>query len=195
MLKKLILLLLLITTSGIQTGCTKENELGNLSVVTGLFLGENQNRYIFIADCMNFSNEENEKESKVIQITASSLAEGFSSLQKESPTPLYFSRTKVLLLDKQFSHSKSDAVLEELLNCRIVPADISVLQADFSEKQLLSSEGASFGLTIDRQLKKDNIADFCKLYQLVKNNAETTHKIPKAALSENGFYIKAQNTK
>lgn len=195
MVKKLILLILLITISGIHTGCTKENELGNLSVVTGLFLGENQNRYILIADCMNFSNEENGKESKSIRITASSLQKGFSSLKKESQTPLYFSRTKVLLLDKKISESKRDAVLEELLNCRIVPADISILKADFSEKKLLSEEGTSFGLTIDEQLNKNNDADFCKLYQLVKSDTEITNEIPTVSLSENGFYIKTQNSK
>ena len=197
MLKKLILLILLITTSGIQTGCTKENELGDLSVVTGLFLGVDQNHYIFIADCMNFSGEEGEKkhETKPIRVKASSLQEGFSLLKKESQTPLYFFRTKVLLLGKNFSEYEKTTVLEELLNCRIVPADISVLQADFPERKLLSNESKSFGLTIEGQLQKDNSADFCKLYQLLSSPAEKTDKIPTVSISENGFYLKSQESK
>ena len=188
MKKKLISLLLSVLLIGLQTGCVEKNELGNLSVVTGLFIEPQNAGYLLIADCAEFLEQGKEDSivTKQMVVTASSLEEAVLSLTKESQLPLYFARAKVFLFGKGFLDESKQAIIQELFDSRFVAADILVLQANFSAAQLLKKEDSSFGLSIDRQLKKQRDSSGCKLYQLVKNQ-ENSVKIPTVTLSENGF--------
>ncbi len=188
MKKKLILFFLSALLCGLQTGCAEKNELGNLSVVTGLFIEPQNTGYLLIADCAEFLKQGKDESivTKQIIATASSLEEAVLSLKKESQLPLYFARAKVFIFGEGILDESKQGIIRELFDSRSVAADILVLQANFSSAQLLNKEDSSFGLPIERQLKKEQNSSDCKLYQLVKNQ-ENSVKIPTVTLSENGF--------
>ncbi len=176
---------LLMLMLGIQTGCTQQNELGTLSVVTGFFLDCSQNSYNLLADCLEFSGQTQNGsfQTKKISVSGSTLNEAFQKLETQSQTPLYFSRAKVFLM----KNPKKEE-LQALFDMKMLPADIFILQTDLTEKTFLEKEN-SFAVELDTQLKKTEGFHTCKLYQLIKTpNAPL--EIPHVFVSENGFYLR-----
>ncbi len=181
---KLIAVLFLFITVGIQSGCTPQNELGNLSVVTGFFLDTSSHEYILLADCRDFSKQtqSGNLQTKKICVTGKTLQELFQNLEAQSQAPLCIARAKVLLMK-----NPKNTLLQELFDLKILPSDISILQTDLSV-DLLKKEENSFAPDIDTQLKKTKNFSSCKLYQLIKN-PQNIARIPSVLLSENGFYL------
>ena len=188
-MKKLLIWVLAGSILSMQTGCVQQDELGNISVVTGLFLEKHQKNYILIADCANVSEQKSGEMTKTqpIRVSAPSLEEAFFSLEKHSKTPLYLFRAKVLLLGKELQENLEGKWLEELFYLRMIPADISVLRADFTENDLFLKEDKSFGIPLTQWLRKEEYFLNCKLYQIIKNQ-ENLQNIPTVSLSENGFF-------
>lgn len=186
----LMIVSIFIGCSGLLAGCSDENELGNLSVVTGLFLDYSEKEYTLIADCTDFSEQPENKRpmTKPILVTTSDFLKATALLNQQSESPLFFQRTKIILLQKELSHPLIKTILEQLFASRMVPADTMVLQADFSEEALFSQEYQSFGTAVENQLKKENISPDFKLYQLIKNPKNINY-LPTVFLSENGFYF------
>ena len=195
-MKQFLSWVLTVIILSMQTGCVKQNELGNIAIVTGLFLEKNQQDYILVADIADFSGEQNKEAilTQPIRVTAPSLEEAFSNLEKHSDMPLYLFRAKVLLLGKEIQKDLEVPLLEELFRLRKIPADIWVLQADFTENEFLSREDKSFGLPLSKRLKKEESLPDCKLYQIIKNQKEHRN-IPTVLLSENGFFLTTDTKK
>lgn len=188
-MKKLLIWVLAGSILSIQTGCVQQDELGNISVVTGLFVEKHQKNYILIADCANVSDQKSGEmpQTQPIRVSAPSLEEAFSSLEKHSKMPLYLFRAKVLLLGKEIPKDSERKLLEELFYLRMIPADISVLRADFTENDFFLQENKSFGIPLTQWLHKKEYFLNCKLYQIIKNQ-EKLQNIPTVLLSENGFF-------
>ena len=189
-IKKLILLILALSLIMMQTGCSSRNELGNLSVATGFLLEPQEKGFLLIADCADFSGQNSNEgaNTKQITVTASNLKEAFDSLKAESELSLSCSRAKVLLLGNGFSDNRKKAIVAELFDTKAVPPDISVLEANFSSKQLRSYDNPGFSPTVSRQLEKEKNTKSCRLYQLI-NQQKNYSEIPVVTLSENGFYL------
>jgi len=185
-LQKLLAICFLVVMLTIQTGCTPQNELGNLSVITGFYLDSSREEYILLADCLDFAGQSQNEgtKTKKIRVTGTTLDQTFAELQKQSQTPLCFSRAKVLLM----KNPKTD-VLQALFDLRILPSDILILKTDLTENELLETKENSFSLGIDTQLKTSIDSSQFKLYQLIKN-PENNQEIPIVLLSENGFYLR-----
>ncbi len=181
----MFLISLWMLTLGIQTGCTQQNELGTLSVVTGFFLESSPQGYSILADCLEFSGQaqNSNPQAKIIRTTATNLNELFKKLETQSQTPLYYSRAKVLLMKNPEIEE-----LKVLFDMRILPADIFVLETDLPKEKFLQAEN-SFAVEIDAQVKKTADSQTFKLYQLIKNPSKSI-EIPNVFVSDNGFYLR-----
>ena len=187
-IRKKFLSVIIIILALIPTGCSNQNELGNISVVTGLFLEKYQKDYLLIADCAVFQEEKQAVQIKQIRVVATSFGEAITLLQNESETPLSFSHVKVLLLGKNFPLATEIPLLEDVFHAKTLPADIAILQADFSEEELRLTNEKSFGLPIGRLLNKPHSHKKIKLYQLLKTPEKAT-EIPVVSFSENGLIL------
>ena len=192
--RNLMLCFLLLGIMFLSTGCSNHRELGNLSVITGFFLEKSQDSYLLIADCVNFSEQEQKSviRTKPITVVASSLSDAFSKLNRQSHTPLYFHRAKVFLLGNNLSEQSAKEIGKELFSGQIVRSDISLLRAEISAEEIGLEPYRGFGLSLDAQLKKEGFSNNSKLYQLIKD-PEKFYEIPTVLLSENGFYLQETN--
>ena len=190
--KTLILWMLSVVVLLFPTGCATGSELGNLAIVTGLFLEPTNNGYHLVADCIDFSQQEQKNTFKTMPViaTAPTLSEAFSLLNTQSEAPLYFDRAKVLVFSKSFSEYDKNQIAEELFALKIIRTDISLLETEISAEILCSDKYLSFGLSLDSQLKKEKISSNCKLYQLI-NKPQNIRNLPTVLLSENGFYLQS----
>ncbi len=189
-LKKMLLWILLLGILGTQTSCSKQEELGQISVATGFFLDISHGNYILLADCTDFREQESGKQlqTKPLLVISPSFEEAFQELISQSEQPLYCARAKVFLLGKNLSEQSTKDITNTLFSSRLVRPDITVLRSDFTWEALKEKEYQPFGFPVDEQLKKQKNPVNSKLYQIIKNH-QTLRNIPTVHLTENGFYL------
>lgn len=187
---KFFSILLLTVTLGMQSGCTPQNELGNLSVVTGYFLDGSRGEFLLVADCLDFSGQPQDGglKTKKIHIRKASLEKAFAELKKQSQSPLCFSRAKVFLVSKTMLQQSENKILEELFHLRVLPSDIVILQTNLTAQTLTKENDSAFTLSLGSRLNNQEIFSSFQLYQLIKKPTNRT-EIPTVFLSENGLYI------
>ncbi len=168
------------------TGCTKEKELGEMSVVTGFLLDCYDNTYYLYAEVADLNGYEKTSEvtSTYFSATGITLPDAFHRLNQAMPKLPYFSHTKVFLLGKSFQTQSVNPVIRYLMQHREIPSDIPLCIADIDAKKLTEEESVS--RVVNAQLERSGRKRYSDLYRIV---SESDFSLPEVNLSPYGCNV------
>ncbi|MBP3448654.1 MAG: hypothetical protein J6K51_06520 [Clostridia bacterium] len=158
------------------TGCSPREEVGNLAIVTGIFLNYSpeSNTYQILAEIGDFSEYEQSStvSAKWVKSSGETLFGAFFNLEKTAPVPLYFSHAKMLLLGNGFQTVSTRHAVEFFLNSPQIHSDILVCATTLSEDVLQKFSEKTVFKTFYEIVSKDYATNSCQLFRLYNKETE-----------------------
>lgn len=109
-MKKLIIILILLIT-----GCTKYNDLAELTIIKSIGIDYNEN-YIVYAQIIDYIDENNKPIMKTIKENGKTINEGFSNLKKRINKEIYLSHIDLLVLGNTLKKENYQNIINYFIN-------------------------------------------------------------------------------
>lgn len=180
-----VLIAILIVCS--LTGCSKKAELGEVHVVTGIFLdySPSQKMYQLILEIAELNDYESKKSisQKLLKARGNSIEDAFSKLNQISEKELYFSHAELILLGSGFQKISLKPMLHYLIEHPSIPSDITLCMANTELFSTTKTSEDSLFEPLSRLLERKEKKYQTKLYSLYQKEGKV-FSLP--LISQNG---------
>lgn len=176
----------------LQTGCSSETELGNTTIVSGLFLdySTQESKYHLVAEIVDMTekSEKSPDSKNKLSVLANTVDQAFFNLKKQVSSPLYFSHAKLIILGESLQEISLKPALQYLMQQPKINSDIPLVATDISATEFLETDLSC--KDIYEQLAKDDEQTF-KLYQIPFLDSKS-YVLPRISFGENGVEEQSQ---
>ena len=185
-----VLIAILIVCS--LTGCSNTPELGELHVVTGIFLdySPSQKMYQLILEIAELNDYESKKSisQKLLKAKGSSIETAFSQMHQISEKELYFSHAELILLGSGFQKISLKPLVHYLINHPSIPSDITLCMAKNEIFSTPKTPPDSLFEPLSHLLERKGKKYQTKLYSLYQKDGKT-FSLPLISQNEEAFFI------